>query len=602
MKFLKRVFFQVYEIKSLVRGRQWLILLFFAFAQMLSAILDLIAIALLGALSSLATSEISSIPIGDRAKSLLSNLGLETLDLRNKFLILGGLVLASLLFKSLVSIVLFKSNLKYLAKLSSEISRNLINSFFSKSVSFINKKSSQHYIFSLTSGVNVLVISVIGPSTAAIGDLFLILVLVLAMFIAEPTLTAITCSIFLLVAILTTFGIQKRAQLFGKKLSDIQVKSGEIITNGLLLFKILVVRNAQKLLAEEVGKLRKEYADTGAKARFLHSISKFAFEIASVLTIFSIGIYSFLAFDAVRAVTLVVLFVVASGRILPALMRLQQSIIGLRSSISEAEKTMSLVRELRSIESSNKHIDLMPETSERPFNPRLVLKNVCFKFEPEKEIIKNFSLKIEPGELVALVGTSGIGKSTLVDLMLGLLDPDLGSIEISDTSPENVFEIYPGKVSYVPQDSYIFKGSLRENLTVGLNSNRFGDDELWGALRDTLLEDHFRKSTDGLDTEIGERGSSLSGGQRQRIGIARALMSSPEFLVLDEATNAIDINSEAKILGNIFGRESNRTGVIITHRAETLKYVNRVIILEGPGLSREEGVSSFSISSPIVFE
>jgi len=574
------------------------VLLGFTFAQLLSSLLDLAAIALIGLISSLAASNVSLAQLGDRADTVIRILNLDSFDIRGQVLWLGSMVICALVLKSLLSMSLFKLNLNFLARISSQLSQRLIRSFFKMEISFINKKSAQEHIFALTSGVTVLIVGIIGPTVSAIGDLFLICIILIALFLADPGLTILVSLSLLATALITLIAVQGRARHYGRRLSDLQVKSSEMIANGLLLFKIYVVRNAQARIANNIAQLRGDYADVGARAKFLYSISKFVFEITSVLLIFLIGIYAFLSYDVVRGATLVVLFIAASGRVLPAIMRLQQTIVSLRASMSEAERTLNLIRELGEQDTTNKELNAPSrEFQGLSFIPNLVLKNVSFYFKKNREILKNFSLDVSAGEVIAIAGSTGIGKTTLVDLILGLRKPIQGTVKISNLDPEEAFELFPGKVSYVPQDTHVFEGTFRENLVVGLDETILSDREIWLSVQRAELVDVVSNLEGELAAKIGDRGNTLSGGQRQRIGIARAILSNPQILILDEATNSLDLGTEKKIFSNLFQHRKTCTGIIISHRLETLRFVDRVIFLESPGVVLQGSLSELTKKS-----
>jgi ABC-type multidrug transport system fused ATPase/permease subunit len=177
------------------------------------------------------------------------------------------------------------------------------------------------------------------------------------------------------------------------------------------------------------------------------------------------------------------------------------------------------------------------------------------------------------------VGSSGAGKSTIVDLILGILDPDSGTISISGATPRNAFRQWPGAVAYVPQDVHIFNGSIRENIALGYEPTSISDELMMGALEKAQLLDYVRTLPEGLDSQVGDRGTRMSGGQRQRLGIARALLTKPRLLVLDEATSALDGETESNISEGVQSLKGDVTLVIIAHRLSSVRNAGKVIYL-----------------------
>jgi ABC-type multidrug transport system fused ATPase/permease subunit len=190
------------------------------------------------------------------------------------------------------------------------------------------------------------------------------------------------------------------------------------------------------------------------------------------------------------------------------------------------------------------------------------------------------NITIQPATMVAIVGPSGAGKTTLVDIILGIFPPDEGSVFISGLNPLEVYRTYPGAVAYVPQEVFISNGSIKENVALGFNSGDVPDEVIWDALRSANLESFVNALDLDLETPVGEFGSRLSGGQRQRLGIARALLSKPRLLVLDEATSSLDLASEAEISQSISNIRGEVTVIVIAHRLSTVKDADQIVYIE----------------------
>lgn len=190
------------------------------------------------------------------------------------------------------------------------------------------------------------------------------------------------------------------------------------------------------------------------------------------------------------------------------------------------------------------------------------------------------SLTVPPGSSLALVGSTGAGKSTLADAIIGVLEPDVGSVTISGLPPRDAIARWPGAISYVPQAVALVVGSVRENVALGLPVDAIDDDMVWEALTRAHLADFLRDQRDGLDTYIGERGVRLSGGQRQRLGIARALYTRPRLLVLDEATSSLDAETEQAIIQTLDELEGEVTTITVAHRLATVMRADQLLYLE----------------------
>ena len=193
---------------------------------------------------------------------------------------------------------------------------------------------------------------------------------------------------------------------------------------------------------------------------------------------------------------------------------------------------------------------------------------------------------VNPGEFIGLVGTSGAGKTTLVDLILGLINPDFGTVSISNLPPREAINTWPGAIAYVPQDVEVINGSIRDNLLLGYTKDIISDSDLIDALRKADLDQFVLSQTMGMDTRVGEVGLKLSGGQKQRLAIARALLSRPLILVMDEVTSALDADTEINVNKEIDRLKGECTIIMIAHRLSSILKADKVIyISEGNILS-----------------
>jgi len=248
--------------------------------------------------------------------------------------------------------------------------------------------------------------------------------------------------------------------------------------------------------------------------------------------------------------------------------------------MGQAKPTLDLIEELGSspiIENMNDTVDVIHEG----FHPNIKVDNVSLTY-PNKNTpaIENISFTIPMGKSVAFVGSSGAGKTTIIDVLLGVLIPDTGSVQISDTSPQVAVAKWPGAISYVPQDVVIAAGTIRENVALGYPLAEATNELVLSALKIAQLEKFIASLPEGIDTQVGERGTKISGGQRQRLGIARAMFTRPHLLVLDEATSSLDGETEAGISAAIQALRGSTTVVMIAHRLSTVRDADIVIYMD----------------------
>jgi ABC-type bacteriocin/lantibiotic exporter with double-glycine peptidase domain len=249
--------------------------------------------------------------------------------------------------------------------------------------------------------------------------------------------------------------------------------------------------------------------------------------------------------------------------------------------LGSALPTFNLIEELQEVQDLDDFEDDL-DTVHKGFVPKIELQDITFTYPgSHSPAISNICLSVPPGTSVAIVGSSGSGKTTLIDLLLGVLLPDIGKVLISGYSPADAVVRWPGAISYVPQDVIINSGTVRENVALGYPISTAKDGLVLEALNVAHLTEFVSRLPKGLDTEVGEKGSRISGGQRQRLGIARAMFTKPNLLVLDEATSSLDGETEANVSEAIHSLRGLTTVVVIAHRLSTVKSADLVLYIDG---------------------
>lgn len=272
--------------------------------------------------------------------------------------------------------------------------------------------------------------------------------------------------------------------------------------------------------------------------------------------------------DPTKFVSTLSVFALGAFRLLPSINKISGHI----GVIMYDKAAVSAVhRELAEIDRLN---EIERKEAGRPmkFDNSINIENLTFKYEAaDKPVLENVSLEIPKNKSVAFIGPSGAGKTTTVDIILGVLNPNSGRITVDGVDIHDNMGGWHDKIGYIPQVIYMMDDTIRNNIAFGVHSDKINDDDVWAALEEAQLKDFVKKLENGLDTEIGEMGVRLSGGQRQRIGIARALYRKPEVLVLDEATSALDNETETAVMEAIDRLQGKMTMLIIAHRLTTIK-------------------------------
>lgn len=539
--------------------------------QISFGLLDLLGIALVGILGALAITGVQAKGPGNRVSTALQILQIENQSLQAQATIVGLLAAALLISKTILSVIFVRKTVFYLSRRSADISANLISKVLSQPLIKVQARSMQQTLYTVTSGVDSIAMGVLNTAVLIISDTSLLIILGIGLFIVDPIVALSTLLVFSGIAYLLYRLMQLRAIQLGEAQRLISIESSEKILEVLNSYREIVVRNRRSFYSRELGKLRFKLADVIAERAFMPNISKYVIEITVVVGSLAIAGLQFAVNDAARAVAVLSVFMAASTRISPAVLRLQQGAINIKSSVGSAGPTLDLIEELEDISSGREKVDNLVFVHDG-FVGDIELENVTLTYPTKRApAVRNVSIQIKQGQVVSFVGPSGAGKTTIIDIILGVLKPDSGTVKIQGNDPLTSIQLWPGAIGYVPQDVMISNGTIRQNVCLGYSASEVPEENIWQALEVAQLSDFVRNLPEGLDTHVGDRGAKLSGGQRQRLGIARAMFTKPKLLVLDEATSALDGTTEASISEAVHNLKGGVTIVMIAHRLSTVK-------------------------------
>ncbi len=553
---------------------------FVVLLQIFLGLLDLVGVAVVGILGALAVTGVQSRQPGNRVDAALKILHLHNSEFQVQVAVLACLATFFLVCRTIFSALFMRRILFFLSRRGAHLSASLVSRLLSRSLIDLQKMTNQETLFSVTTGVTTVTNGVLGVAVALVSDGSLLLVMSVGLFIVDPLMALSTFLVFLCIGFLMYRLLHQRANTLGRKSADLSVKSNEKVFEVLNSYRESVVRNRRNFYAREIGKLRLEMANTDAELSFMPNISKYVIETTVVLGALIISGVQFGLRDAAHAVATLAVFLAAGSRIAPAVLRLQQGALSIRSNLGSARLTLELIDSLGESKPSEEVSDNL-ELVHSGFVGSIEISNVSFKYPLATETALNgIDLRIKEGSTVALVGPSGAGKTSIVDVLLGVLSPDSGKVLISGLEPSATVSRWPGAISYVPQDVIVTNGSIRENVSLGFPVSVATDELVMEALKLAQADDFVSALPMGMDTSVGDRGTKLSGGQRQRIGIARALFTRPKLLVLDEATSSLDGQTESDISQAIQGLKGSVTVVMIAHRLATVLNADHVIYMD----------------------
>jgi ABC-type multidrug transport system fused ATPase/permease subunit len=551
--------------------------------QAISGLLDLLGIALIGVIGALAVTGFGANQSGSNVNQFLTVLRLSDQTLQVQVALIGCLAAFLLVFKTIFSIYFTRRILNYLSNKSAELSSQLIANAFEMPVLNLQNKQQQEIVFAVASAPTALMVGVLANLVSIVADSSLLILITIALIYVNPVVALFSIIIFTSLSFCVYRILHKRATTLGRLNTTLTVESVSKIMEVLDSYRYLSVLNQKEFLAREIGKSRFQLGKVVGENAFMPYISKYVMETAIVLGSLSLAASQFLLSDATHAVATMSIFLAAGSRIAPAALRIQQAALLAKNNLGVCEPAMGFIHELRNFSSETlPYSENAPNYDHGDFKPNIKVSHLRFAYpEESRPALDDISFEISEGSITSIVGPSGSGKSTLADLVLGIFEPERGSILISGMKPRSAIEKWPGAISYVPQEVKLIKGTIRENVSLGFTLESIDEKRIEQALEFSQLSKFVMSLPNGIDTQIGPAGATLSGGQKQRLGIARALITNPKLIFLDEATSALDGTTEAGISDALQLLRGRVTIVTIAHRLSTVANSDQVVYLSG---------------------
>ena len=487
------------------------------------------------------------------------------------------------LLKNIFMIICVYVQTSFAAAFRRTLSTRMLDTYFRRSYQFFLNTNSSEILRGIGGDVDG-VYQILLNLFTILAETLTVVVLGVFLLVTDPKMTvaAMALAFICFMAIILGFkGKMKEAGRNARKASALKSKYGYQAINGIKEIMVLdrkdnFVRQYNEAAALEQKTVIVNGVIGACPDRILEGIC-----IGGIIGIVCIRIVS--GADLDTFIPVLGTFAMAAFKILPSISKISSRVNALTYHQIALQETYRNLKETYKYEEQKKEyitqegIVEKKETDAIHFRNELKIQNVRWQYLNAKEsVLEHTSLCIRKGESVAFIGASGAGKTTLADVIMGLLQPQEGTVQMDGIDIFAIPHQWARIIGYVPQSVFLIDDTVRNNVAFGLKENEISDAKVWEALEQAQLKDFVQNLPYGLDTIVGERGVKFSGGQRQRIAIARALYENPEILVLDEATSALDNETESAVMESIDALQGHKTLIIVAHRLTTIRNCNKV--------------------------
>ncbi|MCR4907840.1 MAG: ABC transporter ATP-binding protein/permease [Lachnospiraceae bacterium] len=558
------------------------------FAIFLGAVLELLGVSLIMPLVQIISDPAagSENPV---IKQIYSVFGLH--NSKDLFLFLASVIILIYFLKNIYLMVMYYAQYRYIYNNQLSIAGRLIDCYLKKPYTYHLDNNSSNMIRNIMLDTERL-FQLILQFLNVISEGLLSLLLGLYLLLSDPVMTVTLVILLGLCMGLYQLLTRKRVKGYGEINQKYDGKMHQAIGQALGAVKDIKILHREKYFVNAFVEYGRKKMNSLINMNFFGVVPRYLIEtvcVAGILMVMMAKVKS--GADLGQIIPQLAAFAVAAFKLLPSVGKISNYLNGisfLRPSIDLIYRDLKETEDMVGVESADRSENVL----EKENASSIRIDEVTYSYPNTRTpVLKNASFEIPLGASVGLIGPTGAGKTTMADLILGILFPQSGKILYGKESVHDYPFAWAKKLSYIPQAIFLADESIRENVAFGIDRDKIDDKAVWAALTEAQLSDFVKTLPDGLDTEVGERGVRLSGGQRQRIGIARALYSDPEILVLDEATSALDSDTEKAVMDAIERLHGKKTLLIIAHRLSTIDKCEYIFKVENRlvnPLSREE--------------
>lgn len=466
-------------------------------------------------------------------------------------------------------------------------SQRMMRNYLHKDYEFFLNADTAVVQRTITSDVNNMYALVLN-SLQLVSEIIVFAIIAVILIVSDWQMTLVISAMLGITLLLITKAVKPIMRKSGQDNQEYYSGLFKLISQTVMGIKEVKITAREQYFVDEYIKCGKGYVDAVQKYTLLTSIPRLLIETVCISgTVIYMMVLIAMGTPLSELIPTLTVFAAAVVRLMPCATRINTYL----NNISFFEPFLMGVSD--NLQDEINHPDLKrefakDEQEKMPIHKAITLKDITYAYpNTEKLIFDHADMEIPIGKAVGIVGTTGAGKSTVVDILLGLLKMQSGTVYADDTDIHSDYYGWLKNVGYIPQMIFMLDDTIRRNVAFGVSDEHINEERVWEVLKEAQLDEFIRTLPEGLDTSIGERGIRLSGGQRQRIGIARSLYNDPDVLIMDEATSALDNDTEAAIIESINRLHGKKTLVIIAHRLQTIENCDMIYRVENGKVVRE---------------
>lgn len=490
------------------------------------------------------------------------------------------LILVLFLVKAVVSILLTRQLAYFLARIEARAAKTVADRAFGSGLGEARLHSKEEVYFAVQVGSPAAFNSVLNSTGTIAAEGVLFILVIGAFFAIDPLSAVATIAYFASIAAVIHLFIGNLLQKAARRATEGAIAANTAIGDLSEALREASILGKKHFFFDKIYDARIRTASSYASQLTLSGMPRYVVETALMIAVALFVLWQSSTGDIVQAAGTLGIFLSGGLRLTASLLPMQGALLSIKQSIPMAERALQFLTPKRM---GNGKIEGLVENPPAQSSEAagVVLKGVSFQYpDAHENIIRGVTIEIRPGQQVALIGTSGAGKSTIADLILGLLSPTKGEVWVSGQNPNEIISQTPGRLAYVPQRPGIISGTVADNIALGVGASKLDIPRLESAVSASHLSHVLAHLPEGLHTNLGKRKDELSGGQLQRIGLARALYSQPGLLVMDEATSALDAESENEINKALNEMRGRVTVILIAHRLNTVQRADVVFLIQ----------------------